>query len=204
MLSPLQTLFDVDVLVSKFDGLEQYSVKTFLLAHVIAAAVGLPGTVLVIVGGAVFGLVWGTVWSVMGATLGAIVAFIIARYLLRDWIERRFGRHRALEWLNQAVTCDAVSCVLAIRFTPISPFNIVNFLLGLTSIAIKPYIIGTAVGIIPGTLAYTWLGVTGSEAMRGEEITAFILALIVLIGLSILPAIARKYYQPFKQWVDKR
>ncbi|HHP7245297.1 MAG TPA: TVP38/TMEM64 family protein [Elainellaceae cyanobacterium] len=204
MISPLRTLFNVDVLIRQFDELEMCAVKIFVLAHIIAAAIGLPGVVLVIAGGAVFGLVWGTVWSVIGATLGAIVAFIIARYLMRDWVERRFGRHRALTWLNQAVTCNAISCVLAIRFTPISPFNIVNFLLGLTSITIKPYIIGTAVGIIPGTLVYTWLGVTGGEAMRGEEITTFVLALMALIGLSILPAIARKYYQPLKAWVHQR
>ncbi|MGJ3245631.1 MAG: TVP38/TMEM64 family protein [Elainellaceae cyanobacterium] len=204
LISPLRTLLDVDALVKRFDELEMCAVKIFVLAHIIAAAIGLPSVVLVIVGGAVFGLVWGTVWSVIGATLGAIAAFMIARYLMRDWIEQRFGRHRALKWLNQAVTYNAISCVLAIRFTPISPFNVVNFLLGLTSITMKPYIIGTAIGIIPGTFAYTWLGVTGSEAMRGEEIETFILALMALIGLSVLPAIARKYYQPFKAWVDDK
>ncbi|MBC6418975.1 MAG: TVP38/TMEM64 family protein [Prochloron sp. SP5CPC1] len=81
---------------------------------------------------------------------------------------------------------------LAVRFAPISPFNVVNFLFGLTPIHWVPYSLGTFIGIIPGTLAYTWLGTSGSEALAGGERLPFILALGFLTLLSIIPFLARK------------
>lgn len=168
------------------------AIGLFLLAHVVATAIGLPGTILVIAGGAAFGLVWGTFWSTIGATLGAIIAFYLARFLMRDWIERRFGHHKALQRLNQTVQCHNLSCVLAVRFAPISPFNVVNFWFGLTPIKLKPYALGTFVGIIPGTAAYTWLGASGIKIMHGEGWLQLGGALCVLTLLSLLPIWIRR------------
>lgn len=163
----------------------------FIAAHVIATAVGVPGTILVIAGGAVFGLFWGTVWSVIGATLGAIAAFGLARYLLQDWFKQRFGQRRLLVKLNEIVRQRAFRCVLTVRFAPISPFNVINFLFGLTAVPLQHYALGTFLGIIPGTLAYTWLGVTGKQALDGQQQVPFIFALSLLVLLSLLPALVR-------------
>ena len=83
-------LFDRQALIGLFAPAENTafpvrSISLFLAAHIVANAIGIPGTVFVIVGGAVYGLWWGTLWSVIGATLGAIAAFWLARYLLHDW-----------------------------------------------------------------------------------------------------------------------
>ncbi|MGP1373611.1 MAG: TVP38/TMEM64 family protein [Almyronema sp.] len=163
----------------------------FMTAHVLATAIGVPGTLLVIVGGAVFGLFWGTVWSVVGATLGAIAAFGLARYLLHDWFKQRFGQWPLLIRLNQVVKQRAFHCVLAVRFAPISPFNVINFLFGLTVVPLKPYALGTFLGIIPGTLAYTWLGVTGRQALDQQNFLPLAIALSLLGLLSLLPALMR-------------
>lgn len=168
------------------------AIVLFLLAHVAATAVGLPGTILVIAGGAAFGLVWGTLWSTIGATLGAIAAFYLARCLMRKWVERRFGHHPALQRLNRMVQCHHLSCVLAVRFAPISPFNLVNFWFGLTPIPLKPYAIGTFIGIIPGTAAYTWLGASGMKVVHGEGWTELAGALMALALLSALPIWLRR------------
>ncbi|MGB7087253.1 MAG: TVP38/TMEM64 family protein, partial [Phormidesmis sp.] len=163
----LMALFDRQVLIQFFSNTERSPVSgisLFIVAHVIANAVGVPGTLLVIVGGAVYGLWWGTAWSVIGATLGAVVSFWLARYLLYDWFEQRFHSRPVLKRLNHALRLNALWCVLTIRFSPISPFNVVNFAFGLTPVPVKDYALGTLIGIIPGTLAYTWLGVTGSDA----------------------------------------
>ncbi|MEM6592695.1 MAG: TVP38/TMEM64 family protein, partial [Cyanobacteria bacterium P01_C01_bin.73] len=71
--------------IMALQGLGRWASVVFIAAHIVATACGIPGTVLVIAGGAVFGVAWGTLWSVIGATLGAIAAFSVARYLLRDW-----------------------------------------------------------------------------------------------------------------------
>ncbi|MBF2087555.1 MAG: TVP38/TMEM64 family protein [Synechococcales cyanobacterium K44_A2020_017] len=185
--TPLRALLDYHALVHGLNHLGPWAVLLFIAGHILAAVLSIPGTVLVIAGGAMFGVLWGTVWSVMGATLGAIAAFWVARYLLRDSLMRRVGQHKLLTWFDRLSDRQALSCVLALRLTPISPFCLVNFLLGLTPLSLKPYAFGTLIGIIPGTLAYTWLGVTGHTALEGGSLRPFIAALVALAGLSLLP-----------------
>lgn len=171
---------------------DRYAIPLFLLSHTIAAMVGIPGTALVIAGGAHFGLVWGTVWSLLGATLGAIAAFYLARSILRSWVYRRFHDHPLMHRINHLSDRHPMRCVLAVRFIPISPFSIVNFLFGLTVIDIKPYALGTAIGIIPGTIGYTWLGVTGQTVLGGGQIAPLAIACTLLTGLAFVPLIYRK------------
>ena len=170
-----------------------WGVSIFILAHTLAAILGIPGTFLVVVGGIAFGLVWGTLWSVVGATLGAIAAFGLARYFFQQCVEKRFGQHPMLKTLNQMVRKNEMSCVLAIRFAPISPFSVVNFLFGLTCVSFKSYAVGTFLGIVPGTLAYTWLGVAGHDAWNGNGTVSVIAALVLLAGLSAFPLLLQRH-----------
>ncbi|MEL6260919.1 MAG: TVP38/TMEM64 family protein [Cyanobacteria bacterium J06623_5] len=185
-------LFNRATLTQFFDNAGPGGICLFVCAHVVANAVGIPGTLLVVVGGAVFGLWWGTVWSVLGATLGAIAAFLLARYLLYDWFKRRFHHRPLFQKINTTLCNNALSCVLTIRFSPVSPFNLVNFAFGLTRMPVRPYAIGTLIGIIPGTLAYTWLGVTGAEALSGGSLRPLILCLILLTLLSAIPLVIQR------------
>ncbi|MEA5466235.1 TVP38/TMEM64 family protein [Leptothoe sp. PORK10 BA2] len=192
-------LLDHQALTELMHNAGRWRVVVFIGAHTIAAAVGVPGTVLAVLGGALFGLIWGTLWSILGATAGAVVAFWLARYLLHDWFKRRFSQHPRFQGLfhrlDHTMQHQSLSCVLAIRFAPVSPFNAVNFLFGLTNIAITPYALGTLIGIIPGTMAYTWLGVTGVNALRGGNWLPVILCLSLLMGLSLVPIFVQKYRQ---------
>lgn len=190
--TPLRAIFNEQFLVQQLRQWGHWAVCVFVLVYTLATILGFPGTVMTIAGSIVFGLAWGTFWSVVGATLGAIGAFWVARYLLRNWAERRFGHHKALVRFNQAVTHRPLAFVLAVRFAPISPFNVVNFLFGLTQISWVDYAVGTFFGIIPGTLAYAWLGVTGKEALQGGDRLPFFLALALLTLLSVLPLLAKK------------
>ena len=184
----ISLLFNRSVLTDFFESAAgPRGVIFFLGAHVVANGIGIPGTLLVVVGGAVYGLWWGTVLSVIGATMGAVVAFWLARYLLHGWFNRRF-QHRPVFQKMEGLLCDrALSCVLTIRFSPVSPFNVVNFAFGLTSVSVRDYALGTLIGIIPGTLAYTWLGVTGAEALGGGSLVPLMICLLVLMLLSVLP-----------------
>ncbi|MEM8780858.1 MAG: VTT domain-containing protein, partial [Cyanobacteria bacterium P01_G01_bin.49] len=150
------------------------------------------GTVLTIVGGILFGIVWGTVLSVIGATLGALGAFLSARYLLQNYAKTRFNKKGVLSKFQQAALEHPIKFVLAVRLAPISPFNVVNFLLGLTPVHWLSYTWATLIGIIPGTLAYTWLGVSGADALQGSDRLSFFLALGFLSLLSIIPLLFRE------------
>lgn len=161
----------------------------------LTAVLALPGTLLVIVGGAIFSLAWGTVWSVLGATLGAIAAFWLARYCLRQWLTERLRHHRAgrmIHWVQGWSDRQALTYVLTLRLTPISPFCLVNILLGLTPMGLKPYALGTLVGITPGTLIYTWLGVAGHQALDGHGFGSMVGVGVALMGLSVLPVLWRR------------
>lgn len=164
----------------------------FLMAHVVATSLAVPGTILVLAGGVVFGVWWGTVWSVVGATLGAIAAFSLSRYCLRGWCCRLFQDSPRLQQLDQRLQEHDLWCVLAVRLVPISPFNLVNFLFGLTSVRLSAYVLGTGLGIIPGTAIYTWLGAAGAQAISQGKILPLLLAGSTLALFSLAPIALRR------------
>lgn len=193
-ISPAKHLFNKELMVNYFNNNSCAScvTLTFISIYILLTVIGIPGTILTVVGGLVFGLWWGALWSAIGATLGALGAFWTARYLLRDYIKNKFAHHKSLKIFNQAVIDKPIAFVLAIRFAPISPFNVVNFLFGLTPLHWGTYTVATFFGIIPGTLAYTWLGTSGKSALAGENPLTFWLALTLLTILSIIPFITKK------------
>ena len=188
----LPLLFDQMRLVDTLDQQGVGATAIFVLLHIVATVMGVPGVVLTIVGGIFFGLVWGSLWSWVGATLGAIAAFWVARYLLHNWAERRIHDRKLLSAFNQAIQRYPFSFVLIVRFAPISPFNLVNFLFGLTKIHWFPYSLGTLIGIIPGVVAYTWLGVTGEQAIQGQGTVPFLITCCLLALMSALPLLIRR------------
>ncbi|MEM9007117.1 MAG: TVP38/TMEM64 family protein [Cyanobacteria bacterium P01_F01_bin.86] len=185
-------LFDPHALFQVLCSLGPWTVPAFLAAHILATMVGVPGTLLVIVGGAKFGLWWGSLWSLIGATVGAIAAFWVARYLLQDWFRDRFSKHRVFRQIDKLMDTHSFNCVLAVRFAPLSPFNLVNFLFGLTSVPVGAYSLGTLVGIGPGTVAYTWIGLAGLEAIQGKGLWPLTCALGFLALLSLFPIYLRR------------
>ena len=192
LATPIRHVLDHQVVFDYLEMLERtWAIATFLAAHIVATTLGVPGTVLVIAGGAVFGLIWGSFLSVIGATLGAIAAFLLSRYLLHDWFNRRFQQSPRLQHFRQILHHNSLHCVLAVRFAPISPFNLANFLFGLTPVSLRAYTLGTFIGIIPGTIAYTWLGVTGHQAFQHGNWYPFAIASSFLVLLSVIPLLAR-------------
>ncbi len=151
------------------------------------SALGFPGTALAVAGGLVFGILWGTIWSVVGATLGAVVSFWLARYLLHDWAHRRWRDRPLLERCCTEIARRPLRIVLALRLMPVAPFGLVSCLFGLTKIGWWPYTFGTFVGILPGTLAFVWLGVAGRAIVREGDWRPLAIVVALLALLSALP-----------------
>ncbi|MCM1984004.1 TVP38/TMEM64 family protein [Lyngbya confervoides] len=192
LVEVLPVLWDSQQLTAWLDGLGPKATVWFVGLHIGATAIGIPGVILTLVGGVCFGLVWGSVWSVLGATLGALAAFSLARYLMHGWWQRRFGHHALLKSLNRMVKERPFWFVLTLRFAPISPFNLTNFLLGLTPLRPWPYTFGTLIGIMPGVVLYTWLGQSGYDAFHGQGWISFLGAGSALALLSLLPLLLRR------------
>ncbi|MGB8145427.1 MAG: VTT domain-containing protein, partial [Chromatiaceae bacterium] len=167
----------------------------FLAVYALATVLFLPGSLLTLAGGALFGPVWGTVYNLTGATLGAALAFLIARYLAADWVQARAGGIG--KRLVQGVEAEGWRFVAFTRLVPLFPFNLLNYALGLTRIPFLHYLIATYVCMVPGALAYTWLGYAGREAAGGGEglIQKGLIALALLAGLAFLPRLIARLRQ---------
>ncbi len=165
----------------------------FVLVYVTTTALGLPGSVVTIVGGVVFGFGWGALYNLVGANIGANAAFGLARMLGRDGVERIAGKR--IQGLNNAMLRHGLIGLLALRLIPLVPFNALNFGSGLTRLRWREYIIATMVGILPGTLVYTFFAdalVGGSlEASPAATVGVWIAGAMLLV-LSLLPFIARR------------
>ena len=171
-----------------------------MAVYAVATILFLPGSLLTLVGGALFGPVWGTFYNLTGATVGAALAFLIARYLAADWVQTKAGGIG--KRLVQGVEAEGWRFVAFTRLVPLFPFNLLNFALGLTRIPFLHYLIATYVCMLPGALAYTWLGYAGREAAGGGEglIQKGLVALALLAGLAFLPRlIARLRQRPMLQ-----
>lgn len=191
--TPLKKILNQDELVMYLEMLGYWAPALFILTYALITVLGMPGLVPTLAGGVVFGVGWGTVWSTIGATIGAIGAFLMARYFLHDLIARSLGKHRVLSQICGCVEKNPLNVVIAVRFSPIAPFNIINFLFGLTPVNMLTYSIGTLIGIIPGTLAYTWLGASGNAAMHGSSGRSLFLALLFLTMLATLPILWQQW-----------
>jgi uncharacterized membrane protein YdjX (TVP38/TMEM64 family)/rhodanese-related sulfurtransferase len=168
----------------------------FMLVYAIAAVLFLPGSVLTLAGGALFGPVLGTFYNLTGATLGALLAFLVARYLASDWVARRAGGR--LKQLIAGVESEGWRFVAFTRLVPLFPYNLLNYALGLTRIRLWHYLLATYVCMLPGALAYTYLGYAGREAIAGGEglIQKGLLALALLATVAFLPRLVSRWRKP--------
>ena len=178
------------------------------LGHVLLFAVAtvlfVPGVIFGLAGGALFGPVLGTILNLAGATLGATGAFLVARYLAADWVRSRAGPR--LERLIAGVEEEGWRFVAFVRLVPLFPFNLTNYALGLTRIPLTHYVLASTICMAPGTLAYTWLGHAGREALAGNAtaIRYGLIALALLAAVAFLPRLVRRLRDGGAQtrWVE--
>jgi len=167
----------------------------YILIYAVGTVFFLPGSVLTLTGGALFGPVLGTFVNLTGATLGALGSFLIARYLAHDWVANKTGRR--IRALMNGVENEGWRFVAFVRLVPLFPFNILNYALGLTPIKLVHYFVATYIFMLPGAIAYTYLGYVGREAIGGGEglIQKGLLALGLLALVAFLPRIIGKMRQ---------
>jgi uncharacterized membrane protein YdjX (TVP38/TMEM64 family)/rhodanese-related sulfurtransferase len=161
----------------------------FMLIYVLATVLFLPGSVMTLAGGALFGPVLGAFYNITGATLGAALAFLISRYMASDWVKDKAGGK--VRQLIYGVEVEGWRFVAFVRLVPLFPFNLLNYALGLTRIRFLHYLIATYIFMLPGAIAYTYLGYAGREAIGGGEglIQKILIALALLAFVAFLPRI---------------
>jgi uncharacterized membrane protein YdjX (TVP38/TMEM64 family) len=143
----------------------------FILGYALWCAFGLPGSILSLGAAAAFGFWRGLPLVYLGANLGAVLGFFASRYLARDWFTQIVGKRLPLAQFNRAVVASGWRIVMLTRMPPISPFSIVNYAYGLTTVTFRDYAIGTLIGTIPGTIAYVYLGTLLGDAVEAAHRT---------------------------------
>lgn len=188
-------LFNTQALASWVSGFGAAGPLVFMALYALATVLFLPGAVITLAGGALFGPLWGTLYNLTGATIGAAVAFVIARYLAADWVARHSGGR--VGRLKQGVEAEGWRFVAFVRLVPLFPFNVLNYALGLTRIRLSHYVITSYLAMLPGALAYTYLGYVGREAVGGGEglIQKSLLAIGLLALVSFLPGLIARLRQ---------
>lgn len=133
----------------------------FMLVYAFATVAFLPGSVLTLSGGAIFGLLWGSIYVFIGATIGATLAFLVGRYFARGWISKKIEGNEKFAAIDRAVGKEGFKIVFLTRLSPIFPFNLLNYGMGVTGVALKDYVLAS-IGMIPGTIMYVYFGSLGN------------------------------------------
>ena len=191
----LQVLKDNrDLLLSFTETHSAAAAALFVLAYVAVTGLSLPGAViLTLAGGFLFGSLWGTLFVNLGATTGATVAFLAARYLLRDWVEQKFGN--TLGPIQAGFSKNAFNYLMTLRLIPLFPFFLVNMVSGLTRVSLGTYVTATAIGIIPGSFVFAYAGrQLGSINSLQEIASPNVLVAFTLLGLlAMVPILYKKF-----------
>lgn len=176
------------------DGLGWWGPLIFIAGYVAATVAFVPGSVLTLAAGATFGLMSGLAYAFIAATIGAAAAFLISRYIVRRAIEDRIQDNERFAAIDRAIGREGLKIVLLLRLSPIFPFNLLNYVLGLTSVRFSDYVIAS-LGMLPGTLLYIYYGkiagtvamFAGGASMRGPAYYAILcLGLVATIAVTTL------------------
>ncbi len=162
----------------------------FFAAYVAVTALSLPGaTVMTLAAGAIFGLAWGMLIVSFASSLGALAAFLLARFLLRDWVQARFGER--LKAVNAGVERDGAFYLFTLRLVPVFPFFLINLAMALTPIRAWTFYWVSQLGMLAGTLVYVNAGtqLAKIDSLAGI-LSPGLIASFALLG--VFPLAARK------------
>jgi uncharacterized membrane protein YdjX (TVP38/TMEM64 family) len=182
-----------DNLLAYYGGHKFMFVSVYILIYIAQTAFSLPGAaILTLAGGAIFGAIMGTIYVNIGATTGAFLAFLIARTLLRDWVVKKFGKR--MEAIDKGLRESGLSYLLFLRLVPLFPFFLINLACGITGMSMRTYILGTMVGILPGSFVYANAGSSlASIDNLGDIASPAVLGSFALLGaFALIPAIYKK------------
>jgi uncharacterized membrane protein YdjX (TVP38/TMEM64 family) len=155
----------------------------YMLIYIVATALSLPGAViLTLAGGALFGLVTGTIVISFASTIGATLACLVSRFLLRDWVQARFGEK--LQRINAGMEEEGGLYLFTMRLIPVFPFFVINLAMGLTRIKLSTYYWVSQLGMLPATMVYVNAGkeLGKLESLAGILSPSLIFS-FVLLGL---------------------
>ncbi|MBA3502079.1 MAG: TVP38/TMEM64 family protein [Myxococcota bacterium] len=164
------------------------------LVYVVAAVLMIPGSVLTLGGGFIYGPVWGSALVVPASVAASLLAFAISRRFARGWVAKRIAGNPKFEALDRAIARSGFKITLLVRLSPIFPYGLLNYALGITNVRFRDYATATAIGMLPGTVLFVYFGslvTTVSDLSKPPTggwlyWAAGAIALVVMIGVTVI------------------
>ena len=182
------SLENLDRLNAWFDGLGFWAPLAFVLLWILASVVFLPALPITIAGGLVFGPLWGTVWTTIGANLGAVAAFLAGRFLARGMVERRMASSGMLQRIDAGVRRQGWRVLVITRLVPVIPFNLQNYIYGLTDIRLSTFVLVSLPTMLPATIAVSFAAGSIRTGDLGMTFWYLGIAAIFFVLLSFVPS----------------
>ena len=139
-----------------------------VLAYILCTVLFIPGSAITIGAGTLFGLTTGLLVVVLGANLGALSAFLLARTFLRDKVAAWAAANPKFRSLDHAIGKQGFKMVLLTRLSPVFPFVLLNYFLGLTAVSIGAYALANLIGMLPATFLFVYIGAAARDAIAGQ------------------------------------
>ncbi len=170
----------------------------FIVGYALAAVAFIPGSILTLAAGAIFGLLNGILYVFIAATLGSCLAFLVSRHLAREAIERKLADNPRFAAIDRAVSAQGRKIVFLLRLSPVFPFNILNYALGLTNVRFVDYALA-AFGMLPGTVLYVYYGKLAGDvaALAGgatleRGVADYVILLLGLVATIVVTTIVTR------------
>jgi uncharacterized membrane protein YdjX (TVP38/TMEM64 family) len=176
-------------------------IGAYMAIYIGVTALSLPGAVVMtLAGGALFGFVVGTVVVSFASTIGASAACIVSRFLLRDWVQARFGKH--LTPIHAGIEKEGAFYLFTVRLIPVFPFFMINLLMGLTKMPIITFFWVSQLGMLAGTMVF----VNAGKELAKIDTPSSILSpglIISFVILGLFPITVKKLMALYRLKVDK-
>src|SRR5690349_21915622 len=140
----------------------------FAFAYMVLTVVLFPASILTLGAGSLFGLKTGFFAALLGANLGALCSFLLARSFLRDRVVRWTAAHPKFRFLDEAIGKQGFKMVLLCRLSPIFPFILLNYFLGLTSVRTAAYVCANLLGMVPAMFLFVYAGAAARETLESQ------------------------------------
>ncbi|MEL7451059.1 MAG: VTT domain-containing protein [Pseudomonadota bacterium] len=140
------------------EGNRSISWLVYLAMYVVASIIAFPTWILTIAGGYLFGAIGGVAAAAAGALAGSIATFLIARTIAYDWVHQRFASSPRFAAIDRAIGRKALVIVTLTRLSLVIPYNVLNYMYGLTAVRLRDYVLGTLVGMMPVLTLYVMVG----------------------------------------------
>ena len=196
-VSPIRDLITMDHLTLVINQIKEEPLAPlyYVLLYVVGVVFAVPGIALTILAGPIFGLWKGILVVLIGANLGCQITFFLSRFLGRDFVYKFVKADSLVDRLSKKIENNGFWVILSLRLLPVFPFNVINYVSGLTSLRYRDYTLGNFFGMLPGTCVYVYFSYTASDVKDNPWNLA--IAVVMLILFTLVVTVIKKKVKRF-------